>query len=195
MSDSDKRGRRVPGSPQPGRPGRHAEDHALWEAVARSVTPLKRRRVKVRSPTGVPDAREVELQAKPGRVARSGAKSVPAPPPTALASLGRRTRHKLARGAQPIDGRIDLHGLTQSEAHHALGRFLRHAQASGARFVLVITGKGARPGDAGARGVLKRQVPMWLRLPEFRDCVVGFEAAHGGHGGEGALYVQVRRVR
>jgi DNA-nicking Smr family endonuclease len=189
----------VPGSPEPGRraSGRHADDHALWEAVARSVTPLKRRRVEVRSPTAVPDAGEVKPKsaAKPGRVARPGAKSVPVSPPPALAPLGRRTRQKLARGAQPIDARIDLHGLTQSEAHHALGRFLRHAQASGARFVLVITGKGVRPGDAGERGVLKRQVPMWLRLAEFRDCVVGFEAAHGGHGGEGALYVQVRRVR
>ena len=57
----------------------------------------------------------------------------------------------------------------------------------------MITGKGVR-GD-GERGVLKRQVPMWLRLPEFRDMVVGFETAGIGHGGEGAMYVRMRRVR
>ena len=65
------------------------------------------------------------------------------------------------------------------------------SQASGAKVVLVITGKGVR-GD-GERGVLKRQVPMWLRLPEFRDMVVGFETAGIGHGGEGAMYVRLRR--
>jgi DNA-nicking Smr family endonuclease len=61
--------------------------------------------------------------------------------------------------------------------------------------VLVITGKCGRAGDAGGeRGVLKRQVPQWLRLPEFRAYVVGFEAAHIGHGGEGALYVRIRKA-
>jgi DNA-nicking Smr family endonuclease len=62
--------------------------------------------------------------------------------------------------------------------------------------VLVITGKGGRADEARSeRGVLKRQVPLWLRLPEFRPYVVGFEDAHIGHGGEGALYVRVRRAR
>jgi DNA-nicking Smr family endonuclease len=62
--------------------------------------------------------------------------------------------------------------------------------------VLVITGKGARAQDErGERGVLKRQVPLWLKLPEFRAYVVGFEEAHIGHGGEGALYVRLRRAR
>lgn len=88
---------------------------------------------------------------------------------------------------------LDLHGLTQSEAHAALLRFLRAASSRGARLVLIITGKGgARAGD-GERGVLKRQVPQWLGLPEFRALIVGFEAAHIAHGGEGALYVRVRR--
>ena len=73
-------------------------------------------------------------------------------------------------------------------------RFLRQASGRGARLVLVITGKGAR-GEAGERGVLRRQVPHWLRLPEFRALVIGFEQAHVAHGGEGALYVRVRRSR
>ena len=73
-----------------------------------------------------------------------------------------------------------------------LVRFLRRAQSDGAKFVLVITGKGARSSDPD-RGVLRRQVPLWLGLPEFRDTVVGFEEAHTAHGGEGALYVRLRR--
>ncbi len=89
---------------------------------------------------------------------------------------------------------LDLHGRTQSAAHGALLRFLRKAQSDDARFVLVITGKGAGD-DRSERGVLKRQVPLWLKLPEFRPYVGGFETAHAGHGGQGALYVRVRRVR
>jgi DNA-nicking Smr family endonuclease len=117
----------------------------------------------------------------------------PVVPP--LAPLDRRFKQKLARGSEPIDGRVDLHGLTQAEAHDLLARFLRTASAQGARVVLVITGKGGGAGSVGERGVLRRQVPLWLRTPALRDHVVGFAAAHVGHGGEGALYVRLRRRR
>ena len=123
----------------------------------------------------------------------------PAPKATApasappLAPLGRRLKQRIARGNRAIDGRLDLHGMTQSAAHGALLRFLHEAQARGGRIVLVITGKGG--GDpTGERGVLKRQVPLWLRLPEFRSLIVGFESAGIGHGGEGALYVSLRKA-
>jgi DNA-nicking Smr family endonuclease len=117
------------------------------------------------------------------------------PPP--LAPLGRRMKQKLGRGTEPIDGRIDLHGMTQADAHAALTHFLRRAQRDGARVVLVITGKGARVGadPYAERGVLKRQVPHWLESAELRAFVVGFESAGIGHGGAGALYVRVRRGR
>jgi len=96
--------------------------------------------------------------------------------------------------AAPNDARIDLHGKTQSEAHAALISFLRKAQSDGAKFVLVITGKGGGGRDDWSeRGVLKRQVPQWLKLPEFRGYVLGFEDAYMGHGGAGALYVRIRR--
>jgi DNA-nicking Smr family endonuclease len=118
----------------------------------------------------------------------------PVPPP--LIPLDRRLKQRLARGGEPIAARLDLHGRTQSEAHSALLRFLQRAQADGAKTVLVITGKGGGASDfARERGVLKRQVPLWLTLPEFRALVLGVEDAHVGHGGEGALYVRVRRVR
>jgi DNA-nicking Smr family endonuclease len=116
-----------------------------------------------------------------------------APP---LASLMRNERQRLARGRQTIDARIDLHGKTQSEAYAALLRFLRPAQANGAKLVLVITGKGDRyQSQAGERGTLRRQVPLWLSLPEFRGYVSACAEAGAGHGRAGALYVRLRRVR
>ncbi len=99
----------------------------------------------------------------------------------------------MSRGKKEIDARIDLHGMTQIRAHRALFGFLQRAHGEGLTFVLVITGKG-KVGTESERGVLRRQVPQWLGLPEFRSLVVGFEEAHIGHGGEGALYVRVRRA-
>ncbi|MGA7808328.1 Smr/MutS family protein, partial [Bradyrhizobium sp.] len=79
--------------------------------------------------------------------------------------------------------------------HRALLGFLHRAHAEGLTFVLIITGKGKAGGGESERGVLRRQVPLWLALPEFRPLVVGFEEAHIGHGGEGALYVRIRRTK
>jgi DNA-nicking Smr family endonuclease len=118
---------------------------------------------------------------------------VPAAPP--LAPLGRRERSQLSRGRKEIDARLDLHGMTQTRAHRALSGFLLRAHSQGLTFVLVITGKGRAAGAESERGVLRRQVPQWLSLPEFRSLVVGFEEAHIGHGGEGALYVRIRRSK
>lgn len=172
------------------------EERRLWRGVARLVKPLRGRAVREAEdgdavpappqPAAKPTAKPAAKSARPAKPA--------APPLTPIAPLARRERQKLARGGTPIDARIDLHGMTQGEAHVALAHFLRRAQRDGARFVLVITGKGAGRNDrAEERGVLRRQVPLWLGLPEFRGFVVGFEAAHLAHGGEGALYVQVRR--
>jgi DNA-nicking Smr family endonuclease len=180
------------------------EERALWRGVARSVRPLRRHARR--------DAEEPEqaIAAPPARTSHKAkgtkgtkptkiveparAAKPPAPPP--LAALARREKQQIARGRTAIDARIDLHGMTQSQAHAALVRFLRRAQGDGAKFVLVVTGKGSRAADgASERGVLRRQVPLWLQLPELRDAVVGFEEAHVGHGGEGALYVRLRRTR
>lgn len=92
-----------------------------------------------------------------------------------------------------IDARIDLHGMTQARAHRALLSFLQRAQGDGCRYVLVITGKGKMLTDGTERGVLRRMVPEWLALAEFRVLVTGYEEAALGHGGAGALYVRVRR--
>jgi DNA-nicking Smr family endonuclease len=171
------------------------EEHALWRAVTRTVSPLRRHR-KNAVPAGEgaePKPKSTRpLPPAPHPVAVTQ-KPVTKPKEPALAPLDRRARQKLARGSEAIDARIDLHGRTQSEAHAALKRFLYRAQQDGAKTVLVITGKGGT--SEGGRGVLKRQVPMWLALPEFRELVVGFGDAAIGHGGEGALYVRVRRAR
>jgi DNA-nicking Smr family endonuclease len=169
------------------------DERVLWRGVTRSIAPLK----KSAKAEPVDDA---PVAAKPAAKprARPAAPSVAPPPPKPaapppLAPLGRRARKRIARGGQAIDARLDLHGMTQAEAHDALLGFLRRTQARGGRLVLVITGKGS--GDAyGGRGVLKRAVPLWLGLPEFRSFVTGFENAGVGHGGEGALYVTVRRA-
>lgn len=175
------------------------EERDLWTGVVRSVTPLRRRGKVAKPETSAKPIYEKVYAPKAGRP-RASAPPAPLPakaPAPALVPLGRRVKQRVARGRDPIDGRIDLHGHTQKQAHAALGRFLQRAQADGARMVLVVTGKGGTRGgrDTGSeRGVLRRQVPMWLSLPEFRSFVVGFEDAHVGHGGEGALYVRLRRA-
>lgn len=172
-----------------------AEERALWRGVARSVRPLRRHARPIaedpQAAAAVP-ARPVPKGKVLTTLAPSRAATPTAPPP--LATLARREKQQIARGRTAIDARVDLHGMTQSEAHAALVRFLRRAQQNDARLVLVITGKGTRTSDP-ERGVLRRQVPLWLQLPDLRDAVVGFEEAHVAHGGEGALYVRLRRAR
>jgi DNA-nicking Smr family endonuclease len=112
-----------------------------------------------------------------------------------LTKLDRRTRQRVARGRVEIDARLDLHGMTLERARSRLGTFLASAQARGAGLALVITGKGSASQRHGERGALRREVPHWLSLPEFRPLVIGFEEAAPSHGGAGALYVRIRRDR
>ncbi len=178
------------------------EERALWESVAKQTKPLRKKShpVKPAAVAATPQAttpavaRPAAPPSAPAKTARVPKPQLPpAPPP--LAPLGRRERSQLARGRKEIDARLDLHGMTQTRAHRALSGFLQRAHADGLSFVLVITGKGRMTGGESERGVLRRQVPQWLSLPEFRSMVVGFEEAHIGHGGEGALYIRIRRVR
>jgi len=174
-----------------------AEEKALWHAVAKSATPLRRRKALVaedRSDDAIEAVRPDSRPEKPAPLRPPAVKPAkPSPPP--LAPLGRRERAQLAKGRKPIDARLDLHGMTQERAHRRLVNFLQGASADGATFVLIITGKGRASVLATERGVLRRQVPQWLALPELRSLVVGFEEAGIGHGGEGALYVRLRRAR
>jgi DNA-nicking Smr family endonuclease len=175
------------------------EERALWESVAKQTKPLRRKhraaRMLADSPAAETSAASKPTTSKPppsAKILQPPKPQIPAPPP--LAPLGRRERSQLSRGKKEIDARLDLHGMTQIRAHRALSGFLQRAHSDGLTFVLIITGKG-RMGAESERGVLRRQVPQWLGLPEFRSLVVGFEEAHVGHGGEGALYVRIRRAR
>jgi DNA-nicking Smr family endonuclease len=176
------------------------EERVLWSAVTQSMKPLRPEEAlsdpEPAAPLAPPPPGKREKKIKPQHTETLVAPSPPKPAPIAP-PLSRRAKRNVARGRHEIDARLDLHGLTQSEAHHALLRFLRTASSRDARLVLVITGKGKAGSqeEGRERGVLRRQVPQWLSLPEFRDYVVGFEDAHIAHGGEGALYVRVRRAR
>ena len=170
------------------------DERALWDTVTRAIAPLRKRKAKKREESAAAVAAAAPPLAKPVRTAKMAPAAPPRTQAPPLAPLGRRMRSKLERGSEPIDDRIDLHGMTQADAHAALAHFLRRAQARGARVVLVITGKGARGGDAfSERGILKRQVPHWLESAALRPLVISFESAGIGHGGAGALYVRLRR--
>jgi DNA-nicking Smr family endonuclease len=190
------------------------EERALWDSVAKQTKPLRKKsRLAKVSHAKISHAKASLAKPSPAKAAASSSSSVKPPasparpmasPPLPspgksvippLVSLGRRERTRLSRGRDEIDARLDLHGMTQIRAHHALLGFLQRAHSGGMTFVLVITGKGKVGSAEQERGVLRRQVPHWLSQPEFRALVVGFEEAHVGHGGEGALYVRVRRTR
>jgi DNA-nicking Smr family endonuclease len=192
-----KRSTSIPELPAPPRRKRNLseEERALWESVAKQTKPLRKKPRAAKTPvdSSAPETPALAKHAAPQKsppLAVRSAKSE-APP---LAPLGRRERSQLSRGRKEIDARLDLHGMTQTRAHRALSGFLRRAHHDGLTFVLIITGKG-KMGAESERGVLRRQVPQWLSLPEFRALVVGFEEAHIGHGGEGALYVRIRRAK
>lgn len=207
--------------PQPPSRRRHLskEDEALWEHTASSLKPLKIR--KDRHLADMPDLDSVapfktSAGSKGGKAHTHGASAktppkaeTPARPTTSppeLSTFDRKAARRLRQGQIEIEARIDLHGMRQHEAHIALRRFLVTAFQRGQRWVLVITGKGGprspRDEDEGfmtpERGVLKRNVPMWLAEPELRAIVVSYKTAAIPHGGEGALYIQLRnpeRVR
>jgi len=193
-----KRPRNLDPPPSPRRKRALSREEAeLWESVTKQAKPLRKRSRPAKSSLEIVEEILATSNSAPSLlppvVIRKTPSALPVPPP--LAPLGRRERSKLSRGRKDIDARLDLHGMTQTKAHRVLLNFLHHAQADGMSFVLVITGKGRTVGPESERGVLRRQVPHWLGLAEFRSLIVGFEEAHIGHGGEGALYVRVRRAR
>lgn len=160
------------------------EDRVLWSLVARHVKPLRGPAITPPLPEPAPPA-----AAPPGPQPVPAVRPVPLPrPPAASAHLDRPTHDKLAKGRVPIEGRVDLHGLYQDEAHGLLLDFLRRAHAKGARHVLVITGKGP-----GGDGILRRAVPGWLSTAPFRELVSAHDHAARGHGGTGALYLRLKR--
>jgi DNA-nicking Smr family endonuclease len=180
---------------------RHSDpetDEELWARVARGARPLK----KGASARPVVPAKP---RAKPGPKSQAvtlAPKPRPKPAPAARnEALDRQTARRLERGRVAVEARLDLHGMRQREAHAALRKFLKWAVAKDYRHVLVITGKGAEP-DAWAsfykeeaRGVLRASVPRWLAAPDLAHIVLSYSEAPRRLGGEGALYVRLRRKK
>ncbi|WP_150523352.1 Smr/MutS family protein [Roseibium sediminis] len=175
------------------------EDRELWGRVTRTLTPLSPDRMP--TDLGEPEAEpspqaSVEAKSRTDTALLATPKVPPVPKPPPLHQLEHRFRKKLVRGSKAIEARIDLHGMTQHQAHGALRAFLYRSQAKGHKVVLVITGKGGEGrGFMDERGVLRRVVPQWLAMPDIRTLIVGYEEAHAAHGGSGALYVRIRRKR
>jgi DNA-nicking Smr family endonuclease len=175
-----------------GDPSLTNEDRILWGKVARSVKPLPGKVVDATVQEDDDFSRLLADEAKPPRPS-ADAPTVAHParqPGPGQHGIDRPTRQKLAKGRLPIEGKVDLHGLTQNEAHSLLLSFLHRAHADGRRHVLVVTGKGS---SLGSEGALKRAVPAWFATPAFRGIVSGHETAARGHGGSGAIYVRLRK--
>lgn len=174
---------------RPSESGLKEEDRVLWSLVARTAKPLKGT-IAVTVPATILDAKTMRVEPT---------KAIPAPAAAPKAKtlrvshvLDEPTLDKLSKGRLPIEGRVDLHGMTQDEAYMLLFSFLQRAHAGGVRYVLVITGKGS---SSGGDGVLRRTVPAWLSTPAFRMLVSSHDHAARQHGGAGALYVRLRRAR
>lgn len=185
----------------------------LWRKVTSKATRLENTLIKGDAPA-VPKnmpkpARSSETpKPSPFRVGQSAATSPPAHVLKPSVSdqikadplqMDRKAFARMKRGKLKPEGRIDLHGMTLDRAHPALNRFILSAQAAGKRLVLVITGKGRDKDDGDPiptpRGVLKTQVPHWLRTPPLSQAVLQVTEAHISHGGGGAYYVYLRRAR
>jgi DNA-nicking Smr family endonuclease len=168
----------------------------LWQHVTEQVSPLKgRETLHVDLPEPVLEPKSKPMRRK-GVIAPSPKrKSPPKPPPelthTQQPDMDKRNQQRLRQGKLKIDSRTDLHGMTQVQAHRALGNFIVDSWNTDKRLVLIITGKGLRPD--GATGVLRSAVPRWLNESPNREKIIGFSYAAPKDGGEGALYVRLKK--
>jgi DNA-nicking Smr family endonuclease len=181
------------------------EETILWHRVGRTVTPLRDRPLVPSSPIGDSERefREAMNGKKPASkhpaqetdikspFAHDRAPPAPNPKPRVEPHIDRPTTRKIAKGRIAIDASIDLHAMTQDLAYDRLYAFLADQRSRGARHVLVVTGKGR---SLGSEGVLKRMVPVWLNSARFAGLVSGYSSASRQHGGEGAIYVRLRKL-
>ena len=189
-------------------PKRLPHDFHLWTAVASTVDPMRRKGLLKLNTAPLPLPPEpvpaAEGKAPPKRQPARKPFLPPyqAPLPSMLPAdkaVDPSIRKKLGRGRIEIDGRIDLHGMTQTEARGALHRFVHARWQRGDRTILVITGKGAKTeydyiAAMSERGILRTMLPIWLSEPSLAPMVSGWSVAARGHGGEGAWYVRLRRA-
>lgn len=188
-----------------GRRGLTPEETDLWNKVTRGAQPLHSKPVDPDPPQSIPELfQPTPVEPSPVQPFKVGEKATETSLPALRASppdlkMDRKAFDRLKRGKLKPEARIDLHGMTLGQAGPVLVRFITESHAKQRRLVLVITGKGKDRDDGGPipvpKGVLRRQVPQWLAMPPLAPKVLQVTQAHAKHGGEGALYVYLRRLR
>jgi len=158
------------------------EEKKLLKEAMRDVVPIPKKAL----------AEELETPVKPlkKRIIRSASVPASPPPPPASGKADAPTVTRVQKGEYAIDGRLDLHGRTLEQAHNQLVAFIEAQYRAGSRCLLVITGKG-REGE----GLLQREVPRWLTLSGMKNMIHVVSKAKPKHGGDGALYVLLRRKK
>ncbi|WP_375641385.1 MULTISPECIES: Smr/MutS family protein [unclassified Bartonella] len=175
-----------------------SQDRLLWEMVCRTITPLHGKMLSSTSEmiANINDKKQPVTQIstlsqknqQSSTINKRGKRAVTQA--QKIHFFDHVAHRKISQGRYPLEARLDLHGYMQEEAYFFLKNFLQSSQQRGLRYVLVITGKGR---SVGSDGALYRFVPYWLSTPAFRYYVHAFEQAARQHGGEGALYVWLRR--
>ncbi len=170
------------------------EDRSLWQRVADTV----KRSLPIVQDKALPDVTITDQDVKKRVITK--AHKTPPPKPSVKApekpkgrALDARTLQRLKQGKIAIDETIDLHGMTQDQAHALLKRRVMAGHQNGKRLILVITGKGLRSGEGG--GVLKNALPLWCGMPPLSDIILQRTIARPQHGGSGAVYLYLRRKR
>jgi DNA-nicking Smr family endonuclease len=186
-----------------------ADDLAIWQNTVATTAPLhlpKRQRImqdSVKQTSVLP----ADSAIQPFRLGERLTSTPKAPwrlpgallPPATSPNVDKKNFDRLKKGRLRVDARLDLHGMTLTEAHPALIGFVQRSEATGKRLLLVITGKGGVARETAImperRGVLKQQVPQWLNAQPLAPLVLEVTQAHGKHGGSGAYYVYLKRRR
>jgi DNA-nicking Smr family endonuclease len=175
------------------------EDLQLWRRAMAGVKPLHPIPPEPAKPPApkagpAPEPASAEKPASAHKPARPDRPTTQLPQlaPGSTPGIDRRTAERLRRGKLAIDARLDLHGMRQAEAHAELAGFVEASYQAGRRTLLIITGKGTMRQEAG---VLRNQLPRWLNEPRLRHRVLSVQTAQPRHGGEGAFYVLLRRMK
>ena len=186
-----------------------SDEVELWEQVAKSATPLRLSQhvksvVKPKPKVNPKKKEKFELNkfeiganATQKSVKNDLKPSTSSVLESAPVQMDYKSFKKMKRGKSAPEATLDLHGMTVARAHAALIHFLMTSYSKNMRLVLVITGKGNFHKDTGPIprqvGILRHQVPQWLRTPPLRDKILQVSEAHGKHGGSGAYYVYLRK--
>jgi len=190
------------------------DEAELWERVAKTAVPLVPAKKRVAAPFEKPkkkSAQQKDIESAPIKHFKIGANAASKPPShdlppsisTALShmpvKMDAKSYTKMRRGKLGPEDTMDLHGMTVAQAHGALINFIVSGHNRGFRLLLVITGKGKKSDDDGPIprqiGVLRHQVPQWLRMAPIAPLILQVTEAHFKHGGGGAYYVYLRKRR